>query len=32
VRSHLSPGEYTIHGWLPAELGGDDVQTRVTIT
>jgi hypothetical protein len=32
VRSHLSPGEYTVHGWVPAELGGDDVRTRVTIT
>jgi hypothetical protein len=31
VRQHLSPGEYTIHAWLPAELGGDDVHTRVTI-
>ena len=31
LRQHLPPGEYTIHAWLPAELGGDDVNTRVTI-
>lgn len=31
LRQHLSPGEYTIHAWLPAELGGDDVNTQVTI-
>lgn len=31
LREHLSPGEYTIHAWLPAELGGDDVNTRVTL-
>lgn len=31
ARAHLEPGEYTIHGWLPAELGGDDVRSRVTI-
>ncbi|MGB3444008.1 MAG: hypothetical protein WBA97_35170 [Actinophytocola sp.] len=31
LRRYLSPGEYTIHAWLPAELGGGDVHTRVTI-
>ncbi|MDQ3788807.1 MAG: hypothetical protein M3422_16390, partial [Actinomycetota bacterium] len=31
ARAHLEPGEYAIHGWLPAELGGDDVRSRVTI-
>ncbi|HEX6354048.1 peptidoglycan-binding domain-containing protein [Actinophytocola sp.] len=27
----LPPGEYTLHAWMPAELGGDDVHTTVTI-
>jgi peptidoglycan hydrolase-like protein with peptidoglycan-binding domain len=31
LRQHLAPGEYTIHAWMPAELGGDDVNSSVTI-
>jgi hypothetical protein len=31
VSAQLSPGEYTVHAWMPPELGGDDINGTLTV-